>query len=143
MKGKVIKHSEMQPSYWRDGVKTVVWSADTNGAHNLMMWEQLIDVGYGAPIHWHPSEEHLTFYKGRAELYIDGEKQIVEGPATAIIPKRVKHGFKNIGPGELHVIIAMSESVFEAFYEHDPGVVWRAFEGDDGSKQRAVKLVEE
>jgi len=142
MRGRINKHSEIKASYWRDGVKTTVWAADTNGAKNLMMWEQICDVGYGAPLHWHPVEEHLTFYKGTAEVYLDGETHVVEGPATVIVPPKVKHGFKNLGPGQLQVIIAMADSIFEGFYDNDPEVVWRAFEGEDGSNKRAVKLGE-
>lgn len=140
MNGKVIKHSESKSSYWRDGVKTTVWAADTNGAMNLMTWEQDCDIGYGAPIHWHPVEEHLTFYSGQAEVYLDGDTYIIDEPTTVVIPPRVKHGFKNTGSSQLHVIITMADSVFESFYDHEPEIVWRAFEGDDGSSKRAVKL---
>jgi quercetin dioxygenase-like cupin family protein len=104
------------------------------------MFEQICDVNLGAPIHWHPVEEHLTFYKGRVEVTVDGESAIVEGPTTVIIPAKSKHGFRNLGPDQLHVIIAMAGSVFEGFYDQDPDSVWRAFEGEDGSAKRKVPL---
>jgi mannose-6-phosphate isomerase-like protein (cupin superfamily) len=137
---KVIKHSETKHSYWRDGVRTLVWAADTNGAEDMLMFEQFCDVDYGAPIHWHPVEEHLTFYRGRAEVTVDEETAIVEGPTTVIVPPRSRHGFRNLGPDQLHVIIAMANGVFEGFYDQDPEGVWRAFEGKNISEKRLVPL---
>tara|TARA_B100000941_G_C28264468_1_gene428274 strand:+ start:24 stop:455 length:432 start_codon:yes stop_codon:yes gene_type:complete len=64
------------------------------------------------PIHYHPNcEEVLHVLGGSIEHYIDGKGWFVMNTGDSItIPKDIKHGARNIGDGEAHLLIAFSSA---------------------------------
>ncbi len=84
------------------------------------MGEQIMQPGTGAPFHWHYYEEHLTIYRGTAEVTVGDEVAVVEGPATVVIPGQSYHGFTNVGDGELHIIGAVPYPIHETLMAEDP-----------------------
>ncbi len=62
------------------------------------------------PIHYHPNcEEVLHVLTGQIEHYIDGEGWFAMNAGDSItIPANLKHGARNIGDGEAHLLIAFS-----------------------------------
>ena len=55
----------------------------------MAFWE--IDEGAVLPAHNHHHEQIATVYKGKFELTIEGETQILEPGMTAIIPSNATH----------------------------------------------------
>ena len=94
-----------------------------------------------APYHYHPYEEHLTIYRGTADVTVDGKSVTVEGPATVIIAPGVHHGFTNVGEGELNIIGAAPWPIHQTQLPDDPeNSVWVGWEpGMDFRRRRLVE----
>jgi quercetin dioxygenase-like cupin family protein len=87
------------------------------GARELTIFEQWCAPGLGAPTHWHPVEEVLTILSGDAEFWIDGERFQAAAGHSALIPAKSRHGFRDTGDDELHMLAILAAPVFEAHYE--------------------------
>jgi len=106
------------------------------------MGEQIMQPGTGAPYHWHYYEEHLTIYSGTAEVTVDGEIAVVEGPATCVFPAQARHRFTNIGDGPMHIIGAVPYPIHETMIADDPkGTFTVGWEPGEGYRRR--RLTEE
>jgi mannose-6-phosphate isomerase-like protein (cupin superfamily) len=88
-----------------------------NGAKALTIFEQWCEPGLGAPTHWHPVEEVLTVLSGDAEIWINGERFNATAGHSALVPAKSRHGFRNTGDGELHMLAILAAPVFEAHYD--------------------------
>ncbi len=136
----VLRHDDSPWQDWRPGVKTRVWSAAITGAKAAHMGEQIMQPGTGAPYHWHYYEEHLTVYSGTAEVRVGDETQIVEGPATIVIPGQEYHGFSNVGDGPMHIIGAVPYPIHETLMADDPsGTFTVAWEPDQDHRRRRLR----
>jgi len=116
-----VKHDEQPWHTWRPGVRTRMWSGAAAGAIALHMGEQLFEPGTGAPPHWHYYEEHVTLLEGRAEIFYDGEREILEAPATVVFMPQKVHGFRNVGETPLHICGATNWPVNESFFVDGDG----------------------
>lgn len=137
---QLIRHDEDSPwQDWRPGVRTRLWSGAMFGATQLHVGEQLVQPGTGAPYHWHPYEEHLTVYRGVADVMIGETTVRVEGPASVIIPPRSFHGFTNVGEEVLHIIGASPWPIHQTSIPDDEAV-WVGWEpGTDFRRRRLVE----
>lgn len=61
-------------------------------AMTLAFWK--FAAGSLLPEHAHPHEQILSVVEGTVEFTIDGEKEIVEAPASIIIPSNAVHSGK-------------------------------------------------
>ena len=59
----------------------------------------------------------LEVMDGTAEIWLGGDSAIVRPNQSVLIPAGVKHGFRNVGDGILHVRATLAEAIFEASYE--------------------------
>ena len=84
-----VKHDEQPWHTWRPGVKTRMWSG-ASAARSPCTWgSSTSSPGTGAPLHWHYYEEHVTLLEGTAEVFYDGEREMLEAPATVVfMPRR-------------------------------------------------------
>lgn len=55
----------------------------------LAYWD--IEAGSILPVHSHPHEQVMTVTKGKFELTIDGETQVMVPGSVAVIPPNVQH----------------------------------------------------
>jgi quercetin dioxygenase-like cupin family protein len=119
------------PEYWREGVETRMIVSAANGASELCIFEQWVAPGAGAPTHSHQVEEVLTVRTGEAEVWLEGERMTLSAGQSVIVPARKDHGFRNSGPGTLHLHAVLAAPVFEALAEGAADVTrrWQA----DGS----------
>ncbi len=114
---KVLVHADQPLETWREGVRTRMQASALLAGHQLCIFEQFCDAGLGAPTHIHAVEEVLEVMAGRAEIWLGGEKAIVTAGQSVLIPAGMKHGFRNVGEGVLHVRATLAAAVFEASYE--------------------------
>lgn len=114
---QVLDHSSQPIEKWRDGVMTRMRMSILLGGRQLCIFEQFCDHGLGAPIHIHATEEVLEVIDGRAEIYLNGETAVVGANQSVLIPAGMKHGFKNVEKGILHVRATLAAPIFEASYE--------------------------
>ena len=114
----VFNHAEQTLEKWRDGVMTQPRVSFLAGARQLCIFDQFCDPGLGAPTHIHAVEEVLEVFAGRAEIWIEDEKQIVEPNQSVLIPAGARHGFRNVGTEVLHVRATLAAAIFEAQYDN-------------------------
>ncbi|MDW4551759.1 cupin domain-containing protein [Defluviimonas sp. D31] len=121
----LIDHNNQAQIDWRPGVSTRMRISALTGASALSIFEQWCVPGLGAPTHWHPVEEVLTVLSGQAEIWIEGEQVKASAGHSAVIPARRRHGFRNIGDGELHMFAVLASPVFEAHFDDNEGAIRR------------------
>lgn len=69
------------------------------GTMTYMYWS--VEKGATMPEHSHVHEQVANVLKGKFELTIDGETQVLEPGRVAVIPPHVKHGGQAITQCEL------------------------------------------
>ena len=113
----IIKHADHALEEWREGVMTQMRMSHRLGGRQLCIFDQFCDPGLGAPTHIHAVEEVLEVIEGRAEIWLDGEKTLVEADQSVLIPAGALHGFRNVGATTLHVRATLAAAIFEAQYD--------------------------
>jgi len=117
---------ESQPlEEWRAGVTTRMRVSALTGAAQLCIFEQWCAPGQGAPTHWHPVEEVLSVLGGEAEVWMDDARARLTAGQSALVPAGRRHGFRNTGAGDLHMLAIMAAPVFEARYDDRAEVLRR------------------
>lgn len=114
---KLIDHQRQPLEDWRPGVRTRMRIAGLTGARELTVFEQWCAPGLGAPTHWHPVEEVLTVLSGSAEIWIEDELLRASAGQSALILAKQRHGFRNSGDDELHMLATLAAPTFEAHYD--------------------------
>lgn len=114
---QVIEHEAQSVETWRPGVLTRMRVSARTGAHQLTIFEQWCDPAHGAPMHLHAVEEVLTVLAGMAEIQVGEERRAVGAGGSVLIPAGVRHGFRNVGDGQLHVLATLAAPIFEARYD--------------------------
>ena len=115
---KLIEHQTREVVDWRQGVATRMLVSAVSGSAQLCIFDQYCDPGLGAPTHLHAVEEVLTVIDGRAEIWVGGDRIVVDGGHSVIIPAGTKHGFRNVSETDvLHMRATLAACIFEATYE--------------------------
>jgi len=114
---QVLDHARQAQEEWRPGVTTRMRVSAVSGAKQLCVFEQWCAPGKGAPTHLHAVEEVLTVLEGRAEFWIAEQEGTLTSGQSLIVPAGVKHGFRNAGPGTLHVLATLAAPIFEAAFD--------------------------
>ena len=113
----IIRHADHALEEWREGVMTQMRMSHRLGGRQLCIFDQFCDPGLGAPTHVHAVEEVLEVIEGRAEIWLDGDKALVEADQSVLIPAGALHGFRNVGTTILHVRATLAAAIFEAQYD--------------------------
>jgi quercetin dioxygenase-like cupin family protein len=90
-------------------------SEDTGGAYAL--FEQLDEAGPGVPRHVHTREDEV-FHVLAGELEVTvGDQVLRAGPGTtAFLPRGVPHGYRVVGAGQTHFLIAVYPAGIERMF---------------------------
>jgi mannose-6-phosphate isomerase-like protein (cupin superfamily) len=110
-------HTAGERERWREGVMTQMRISALAGSHQICIFEQWCEPGLGAPTHHHAVEEVLEVMAGRAEIWVEAERQSVEPNQSVLIPAGARHGFRNIGEDILHVRATVASPIFEGSYD--------------------------
>ena len=73
-------------------------------AHNFVSGFVVIDPKGSVPLHDHEQEEVYYILKGKGEMIVEGETQVLEAVSAVYIPPNTSHTLKNIGAEELHML---------------------------------------
>ncbi len=121
-----VEHDAQPVAAWRPGVLTRLRAGAARGAASICIGEQWFQPGTGAPLHTHPGvEEVVTVLDGQAEFVLDGERRMVRGGTSVLLPADSVHGFRNTGAGVLHVLGVYSHAAPPTVYADDPDSVVR------------------
>jgi mannose-6-phosphate isomerase-like protein (cupin superfamily) len=113
----VIDHERQSSDEWRTGVLTRMRVSAAIGAVQLCIFEQWCAPSRGAPTHLHAVEEVLTVLEGRAEFWVDDEREEVLAGQSVVVPAGHRHGFHNTGTSTLHVQATLAAPIFEASFD--------------------------
>ena len=127
----LINHDSQAREDWRSGVWSRMRISELTGATALTIFEQWCEPGAGAPTNWHPVEEVLTVLSGDAEIWIDDKRFHATVGHSALIPAKGRHGFRNCGDGELHMLAILAAPIFEAHYDDRSEVSRRWMAGSE------------
>ena len=122
---KILNHSGPEREIWREGVEVQMRNSSLNGSRSICIFEQFIVPGEGAPVHYHAVEEVFEVREGMAEVYLTDRTLTMETNQTLLIPPGLRHGFKNIGTGTLHMRATLASPSFEAAYDDETEVARR------------------
>ena len=114
---RVVDHGRQPPEQWRPGVTTRMWVSALTRSAQLCVFEQWCEPGCGAPTHLHAVEEVLTILEGKAEFWIENEREAVSAGQSVIVPAGYRHGFRNTGAATLHVQAILASSMFEGSFD--------------------------
>src|SRR3974390_3143906 len=87
-------------------MRLIATAAGTGGRYTVI--EQVTPPGWGPPRHIHSREDEIFYIlEGTYELHVGDERRTVSTGASAILPRHVPHGFRNVGstPGRLLSVI--------------------------------------
>jgi quercetin dioxygenase-like cupin family protein len=73
-------------------------------AHNFVSGFVVIDPNGTVPLHNHEQEEVYYILKGKGEMNVEGETQVLEAVSAVYIPPNTSHALKNIGAEALHML---------------------------------------
>jgi len=83
-------------------------------AEKLILARVAMPVGTGHKFHRHPAMEEIIYViSGKAEQWIDRDKQILESGEAAHIPTNVVHGTYNVGEVDLVFLAIFSPAIFD------------------------------
>ena len=116
----IVQQSDQTVEEWRPGVRTRLLVSAATGAESLCVFEQWSEPGCGAPTHTHLEvEEVILVLDGRAEVWIDGDTDVLDTGGTALVPPNVWHGFRNVGESTLHTLTALPHASPPVRYEEE------------------------
>jgi quercetin dioxygenase-like cupin family protein len=116
----IVQPREQTFEEWRPGMRTRLLVSAATGAGSLCVFEQWSEPGCGAPTHTHLEvEEVILVLDGRAEVWIDGDTDVLDTGGTALVPPNVWHGFRNVGESTLHTLTALPHASPPVRYEEE------------------------
>jgi quercetin dioxygenase-like cupin family protein len=77
-------------------------------AKNFVSGFVVIEPNGSVPLHDHEQEEVYYILKGKGEMTVETETQVLDGVSAVYIPPNTKHTLKNIGSEELHMLFVYS-----------------------------------
>jgi len=88
-------------------MRLIAPASDTGGRYTVL--EQVTPPGWGPPRHIHSREDEIFYIlEGTYDLHVGDEHRTVSAGASAVLPRNVPHGFRNVAstPGRLLCVIA-------------------------------------
>lgn len=116
---RIVRDHDRPLDEWRRGVDTRMLVSAQTGAAQLTVFEQHCAPGHGAPSHLHAVEEVLRILAGRAEVWVEDDRAVLDAGSSVIIPAGATHGFTNVADDTLRVLAILAAPMFEARYAAD------------------------
>lgn len=88
-------------------MRLMTTAAATGGRYTVL--EQVTPPGWGPPRHIHSREDEIFYIlEGTYDLHVGDERRTVSAGASAVLPRNVPHGFRNVAsmPSRLLCVIA-------------------------------------
>jgi quercetin dioxygenase-like cupin family protein len=93
-----------------------VTSGDTHGAYAVV--EAVTPPQGGPPLHMHHDEDEMFYLlEGECEVQCGDQTFKATTGALAILPRKIPHGFRNIGTTPSKILVTITPGGFERFFE--------------------------
>ena len=96
-------------------MRLITPAASTGGQYTML--EQVTPPGWGPPRHVHSREDEIFYIlEGSYELHVGDERRTVSAGASAILPRGVPHGFRNIAPTHSRLLCVITPGGLEEYF---------------------------
>lgn len=87
----------------------------TGGRYTVI--EQVTPPGWGPPRHIHSREDEIFYIlEGSYELHVGDERRIVSPGASAILPRNIPHGFRNVASTPSRLVFVITPGGLEEYF---------------------------
>jgi mannose-6-phosphate isomerase-like protein (cupin superfamily) len=96
-------------------MRLLATAAVTGG--RFTVFEQVTPVGWGPPRHIHSREDEIFYIlEGAYELHVGDERRSVTAGASAVLPRHVPHGFRNVAPTPSRLLSVIAPGGLEEYF---------------------------
>jgi quercetin dioxygenase-like cupin family protein len=90
-------------------------AASTAGRYTVL--EQVTPPGWGPPRHIHSREDEIFYIlEGSYELNVGVERRMVSAGASAILPRGIPHGFRNVASTHSRLLCVITPGGLEEYF---------------------------
>ena len=115
---KILPATEDAPSVDFPGQHANVLVSGEESAGRFVMFEVVLEPGFGAPPHHQPNEDEWWFVlEGTLDIMIGNRKATVTAGGSAFAPRGCVHSFMNVGDGPARMLTMNSPAGHERFFE--------------------------
>ncbi|MFG1811397.1 cupin domain-containing protein [Streptomyces sp. NPDC049040] len=102
---RIVHVDEIEPNRRRGGDLRAMLTPTLSGSTSGFMGLAILQRGERIAEHYHPySEEFVFVVKGDLEVDLDGEAYELKADHGLLIPKDVRHRFRNVGGGQARMV---------------------------------------
>ena len=96
-------------------MRLIANAAGTAGRYTVI--EQATPPGWGPPRHIHSREDEIFYIlDGSYELHVGDERRIVSAGASAILPRNIPHGFRNVASTPSRLVFTIIPGGLEEYF---------------------------
>jgi quercetin dioxygenase-like cupin family protein len=96
-------------------MRLIARGADSGGRFTVI--EQVTPTGWGPPRHIHSREEEIFYVlEGSYELHIGDVRRTVSAGASAILPRDIPHGFRNVASSPSRLLFVIAPGGLEEYF---------------------------
>ena len=96
-------------------MRLIASAAGTGGRHSMI--EQVTPRGWGPPRHIHTREDEIFYVlDGSYELHVGDERRTIFAGASAILPRNIPHGFRNVMSTPSRVVFVITPGGLEEYF---------------------------
>ena len=96
-------------------MRLIATAAGTGGRYTVI--EQVTPPGWGPPRHIHSREDEIFYIlDGRYELHVGDERRTVSAGASAILPRNIPHGFRNVASTPSRLVFVITPGGLEEYF---------------------------
>jgi quercetin dioxygenase-like cupin family protein len=96
-------------------MRLIATAANTGGRYTVI--EQVTPSGWGPPRHIHTREDEIFYIlDGSYELHVGDERRTVSAGASAILPRNIPHGFRNVASTPSRVVFVVTPGGLEDYF---------------------------
>jgi quercetin dioxygenase-like cupin family protein len=96
-------------------MRFIATAASTGGRYTVL--EQVTPPGWGPPRHIHSREDEIFYIlEGSYELHVGRERRIVSAGASAVLPRGIPHGFRNVASTPSRLLCVITPGGLEEYF---------------------------
>jgi len=96
-------------------MRLIATAAATGGRYTV--FEQVTPPGWGPPRHIHSREDEIIYIlEGSYELHVGDERRTVSAGASAVLPRGIPHGFRNMASVPSRLICVITPGGLEEYF---------------------------
>lgn len=96
-------------------MRLIAPAASTGGRYTVL--EQATPPGWGPPRHVHSREDEIFYIlEGAYDLHVGDEHRTVSAGASAVLPRNVPHGFRNVASTTSRLLCVIAPGGLEEYF---------------------------